>query len=116
MELDSALQAHAEWKTKLRVAITKHEKVDATSLGRDDCCALGKWLHAGGKVRHGKQAEFQKLLSAHAAFHREAGRVAQVINQGEYARAVDMLGATSAYGTASNDVGVAILALKQVAG
>ncbi|MFO0567193.1 MAG: CZB domain-containing protein [Polyangiaceae bacterium] len=113
MELDSALQAHADWKTKLRMAINKQEKVDAVSLGRDDCCALGKWLHGPGRGTHGAKSSFQKLVSAHASFHREAGRVAEAINRGEFARATEMLAATSAYGAASSGVGVAVVAMKK---
>jgi hypothetical protein len=37
MNLDNAAQTHAQWKTKLRSAISKHGKFDLITLSRDDC-------------------------------------------------------------------------------
>lgn len=41
----TALKAHAEWKTKLRDAITNKETLDEHRIAKDDVCPLGTWLH-----------------------------------------------------------------------
>ncbi len=43
MNLDNAVQAHAQWKTTLRSAIAKHQQLDLVTLSRDDCCEQGRW-------------------------------------------------------------------------
>lgn len=48
MNLDTAVQTHALWNTKLRNAISKREQMDLITLSRDDCCELGIWLHGEG--------------------------------------------------------------------
>jgi Chemoreceptor zinc-binding domain len=113
MDLNQASQAHAEWKVKLRMAITKKEQLDAHTISADHCCALGKWLHGEGKAAHGKYALFTDLLTKHATFHREAGAVAQAINQGLYDKAGKMLEGGTPYAAASSAVGAAILGLKK---
>ncbi|MCX7100449.1 MAG: CZB domain-containing protein [Methylobacter sp.] len=108
-----AQQKHGEWKVKLRRAITKHELMDVKTIARDDCCDFGKWLHGDGKIKLGHQTSFSECLSRHAAFHVEAGKVAEVINAQRYKDAEAMLGAGTPYTLASNQVGIAIMRLKQ---
>lgn len=115
MDLDHASQAHVEWKVKLRLAITKKEQLDARTIGADNCCALGQWLHGDAKTRYGQLAAYKDCVTKHAAFHREAGAVAQAINQQQYAKAESMLGAGTPYALATSAVGSAILGLKKEA-
>lgn len=116
MDLTQAIQKHAEWKLKLRSAIAKKEKMDVATIARDDCCELGKWLHGNEKAKLGAMAAFPTCLRKHAAFHVEAGKVAQAINDGQYTAAEAMLGAGTPYTAASSAVGVAIMALKKESG
>lgn len=113
MDLDHAGQAHAEWKVKLRLAISKQEQLDVGTISQDNCCALGKWLHAEAKTRYGSHPAYRDCVSKHAAFHREAAAVALAINQKEFDRATRMLEAGTAYAVASSAVGSAILGLKK---
>ena len=113
IDLEMAQQKHGEWKVKLRRAITKHELMDVKTIARDDCCDFGKWLHGDGKIKLGHQTSFSECLSRHAAFHVEAGKVAEVINAQRYKDAEAMLGAGTPYTLASNQVGIAIMRLKQ---
>mgnify|MGYP002148805600 CR=1 FL=1 len=53
MDLNTAVQKHAEWKTKLRSAIAKQQQMDIVTLSRDDCCELGQWLHGEARARFG---------------------------------------------------------------
>ncbi|MEI8574967.1 CZB domain-containing protein [Methylomonas sp. EFPC1] len=115
MDLDAAIQAHSEWKVKLRRGISQHEHMDAVTIGRDDCCKLGKWLHGGGQKQYKHLSGFQDCLHKHAQFHREAGKVAEVINSGQYETAESLLDAGSAFALASSQVSVAIVTLKKQA-
>jgi len=116
MNLTEALDAHAAWKTKLRGAIAKREKLDAATICRDNACALGKWLHGEGKGSYGRHASFTDCVAKHASFHKEAGKVAEAINAGQYEDAERMLGAGTSYAQASSSVGVAIQRLRKDAG
>jgi methyl-accepting chemotaxis protein len=115
IDFDAAIQAHSEWKVKLRRGISQHEHMDAATIGRDDCCKLGKWLHGGGQKRYRQLSGFQDCLHRHALFHREAGKVAEVINSGQYEKAESLLDAGSAFALASTQVSAAIVALKKQA-
>lgn len=116
MDLEQAVQTHGEWKLKLRMAITKKEPLDAVSLGKDNCCTVGQWLHGEGKARFSAKPEFQNAVDKHKAFHVEAGKVAGLINVGKFAEAEAALGANTPYATASSQVGGALIGLKRAAG
>ena len=115
MDLDKALQAHGEWKLKLRSAIAKKEQLDAKTIGADNCCPLGKWLHGEARTQYAKLKSYGTCVAKHADFHREAGRVAATINQGKYTEAEAMLAGGTPYAAASSAVGGAILGLKKEA-
>jgi len=113
IDLDKALEKHSEWKVKLRTAISKREEMDAATISRDDCCDFGKWLHHDVKSHLARQASYSDCVSKHAAFHIEAGRIANTINAKKYSEAETMLGNGSAFVAASTAVGVAIMRLKK---
>jgi len=113
LDLNTAHQAHSEWKIKLRLAITKKEQLDADTIGKDNCCAFGKWLHGEAASQYGRLPGYKDCLGKHAAFHKEAASVARSINAGQYEKAEAMLGAGTPYALASNAVGSAILGLKK---
>jgi methyl-accepting chemotaxis protein len=105
INLNNAIKAHADWRNKLRKALIHKEQLDAETIGRDNCCELGKWLHGAGKSQYGGKPSFVKLVDAHRAFHEEAGRVAQEVNSGRYELANKMLENTAAgFTKASNTV------------
>jgi uncharacterized protein YukE len=105
ISLDNAIKAHADWRLKLRSASQQHEKLDADTITRDDCCELGKWLHGSGKSKFGSNPNFVALLDAHKAFHQEAGKVARAINQDVGVGKVEaMLASDTGFSRASNTV------------
>ena len=116
MNLDEAVQQHAGWKLKFRIAISKNEQMDAATISKDNCCMVGQWLYGEGKTRFGRKAEFQRALDKHKAFHTEAGKVASLVNAGKYIEAESALGLGPTYATASSEVGVALIVLKKAAG
>lgn len=113
MDLDHAIQAHAEWKVKLRAAIAKKDILDAAAISTDKHCPLGKWLHAEARQALGHTTSYARCVEDHAAFHKEAGKVAQAINARRYNEAESMLAAGTPYAKTSSAVGVAIIQLKQ---
>ena len=115
MDLDHAIQKHAEWKIKFRTAITRQETMDVDTISKDNCCELGKWLHGDGRTSYGWLQSFGQCVARHAAFHTEAGKVAQVVNARRYAQAEAMLENETPYSQASSAVGIAIVKLKKEA-
>ena len=116
MDLNTALAKHAEWKLKFRTAISKKDSMDATTIAKDNCCDLGKWLHGEAKIKFCKLGSYTECLNSHASFHKEAGKVANTINAKKYMEAEAMLGAGTPYSAASNKVGSAIMGLKKEIG
>lgn len=113
MNLEDAITAHVNWKSTLRNAIRTKGRVDAAALSRDDCCDLGKWLHGEGRRRYAAKPAYMRCVEAHASFHREAGRVARLIDQREYDVAERELGLGTSFGEASTNAVVAINRLKR---
>jgi methyl-accepting chemotaxis protein len=116
MDLDHAVQAHAEWKLKLRSAISKQESVDAVVISADNRCPLGQWLHGEAKQKLGSMKSHAECIEKHAAFHKEAGKVALAINAHKYADAESMLSTDTPFATASSAATLAIMHLKKESG
>lgn len=113
IDLDNAIKAHAQWRTKLRDAALHHEQLDAETIGRDDCCDLGRWLHGRGQGSYGGLPAFQALVDRHREFHEVAGSIAKTINRGNYAEAEQALAGNTPFSRASSEVGSAIVRLRK---
>jgi methyl-accepting chemotaxis protein len=87
--------------------------MDAANISADNCCELGRWLHGDAKQRLGRFKSYTDCVGKHAAFHREAGKVAMAINAGKYAEAGAMLEGATPYAAASSAVGSALLAMRK---
>ena len=101
---DQAIEAHRQWKVRLRSAIAKKDQLDADTICRDDQCPLGKWLHGDGGQRWSQKPLFTQLLAKHADFHQSAGSVARKINAGQYADAENLIGSGSHFADISLEV------------
>ena len=53
MNFDEAINKHAAWRMKFRTAMKMKESLDAATIGKDNCCELGKWLYGPGKAEFG---------------------------------------------------------------
>ena len=115
MDLNNAVQKHAEWKIKLRSAISKHQQMDVATLSRDDCCELGEWLHGDAKMRFGKLGAHADCVHKHQVFHQEVAKVATAVNAGRYVHAEALLGAGSGFVKASSALSVAFMQLRKTA-
>lgn len=89
----TAIEAHVRWKIRLEayIAGSSDEKLDPDVVGRDDQCALGKWIHSSGGVRFGSHPKFPELRDIHAQFHRCAGEVIRAIDRGDTEQARNSL-------------------------
>ncbi|MEQ1531324.1 MAG: methyl-accepting chemotaxis protein, partial [Methylococcales bacterium] len=112
-DLDVALQKHAEWKIKLRSAITQRETLDAVTISKDNCCDFGKWLRGDGHEHLSHLPSYQQCVVKHVDFHMETGRIAALINEQKYAEADQRLAEKSVFSLASSEVGTAIMRLKK---
>ncbi|WP_348697288.1 methyl-accepting chemotaxis protein [Duganella fentianensis] len=113
VDVDSIIDAHRQWKVKLRDAIEKGDQIDVKTLERDDCCALGKWIYGDGQRLSGRPS-FVTLIDKHARFHRIAGQVGELINKGEYLRAEQALGHGTPFSKATTEVVEVLSGAKRV--
>lgn len=113
LDIDGAILAHAQWKTKLATYVKKPDgTIDVPTLARCDACVLGKWLDSDAK-RTLPPAAHQELHKAHAAFHVSAADVAKRANSGEKVDSEVALCATSEFGRTSAKVIQLLSALRQ---
>ena len=103
-DFDQAIEAHRQWKVRLRKAIAERTALDAEAICRDDRCPLGQWLHGSGGQRWGSQPGFVALLEKHAEFHTVAGAVARQINAGAMDDAERKIGSGSRFAQVSTEV------------
>ncbi len=110
---DQAIEAHRQWKVKLRKAIAERDKLDSDAICRDDQCPLGKWIHGPGGVQWGARPTFVELTTKHAEFHQTAGAVAKQINTGQYAQAERLIGSGSQFARVSTEVATILTRAKR---
>ncbi|HEX5786131.1 MAG TPA: methyl-accepting chemotaxis protein [Burkholderiaceae bacterium] len=104
IDVDAIIDAHRQWKVKLRDAIETHATVDTATLSRDDCCALGKWIYGDGGSRLGHNASFTQLIERHKVFHHVAGQVGEMINQKRFFAAETAMAPGTPFAQATRDV------------
>ena len=113
VNVDTYIDAHRQWKVKLRDAIENREKVDTTTLSRDDCCALGKWIYGDGQ-RLSARPLFSDLITRHRDFHRVAGEVGTLVNQRSYRAAEDALAPNTPFSAATSEVVLVLSTAKRL--
>jgi methyl-accepting chemotaxis protein len=91
-DLGAFTDAHLKWKIRLAKAIagTSKEVLDPALIGRDDACDLGRWMNGEGR-RHQDLPDWPELVREHAAFHKHAGRVADLCRTGQTRQAETLL-------------------------
>jgi len=113
IDVDAIIDAHRQWKVKLRDAIEQGDQVDVAALSRDDCCGLGKWIYADGQ-RLRERSSFVTLVANHAHFHQVAGRLGQLINERRYEQAEDALAPNTEFSHATSEVISVLSAAKRL--
>lgn len=114
---DLLVASHVRWKLKLAIAIANNETLDVTTIARDDCCVLGKWLHGTDTyARISHLQSYSECMKKHAKFHLEASKVAELVNAKQYDVAQHLLNNdASDFNQASDDVVSSIFKLEKEA-
>lgn len=112
--LDKGIQAHSEWKNRLLRFMngTSKENLDPAVIGRDDQCALGKWIHGKESALLHHSKHFKELKDHHAHFHKCAAEVVTTVQHGGHEQAKDMIAEGSAFFTTSAAVIKRLVRLK----
>ncbi len=101
--IDKAIGAHGMWKARLKLAIDSG-KLDTPlpTILADNKCEFGAWLY-GASITPALRGtpQYQKVRDLHAAFHQQAGRVAELATSGKKAEAVALIGLQGDYARAS---------------
>jgi methyl-accepting chemotaxis protein len=83
LDFDGVIQAHMNWKHKLRSFLAgEGEAFDPDVVSRDDKCVLGCWIHGEGQ-RFTSDLHYSRLRGKHADFHRCAGEVIRAKQNGD---------------------------------
>ncbi len=113
VDIDAVIEAHRRWKVTLRQAIEDRSQVDTSTLSRDDCCSLGRWIYGDGQ-RLAQRPTFNTLVAKHAQFHRVAGQVGDLINQRRMRQAEDALAPGTPFSNATADVAKTLSTAKRL--
>lgn len=112
MDAKQVIATHKRWKDNFRIAMATREQFDLDKVCSDNCCEFGKWLYSDGQERFGQHAEYETCRTQHAQFHKEAVKVAALINDGHLLQADQILAnSSSPYSKASEALGIAVIGL-----
>ncbi len=77
----SPLASHAAWMTRLREYIYGSGQMDGEAVADDHDCEIGRWLYGEGS-KHRELLEYQHARYLHAAVHRRAAKVVNLVERG----------------------------------
>lgn len=101
MNIDDAIKAHAQWKTKLALYLSNPDgSLKPADIAPDNRCDLGKWIYGEGRT-HAHLPELETLRTTHAAFHNAAASVVRKIDSGEQRDLNVLTGFSSEFGALS---------------
>ena len=103
-EVEGALASHTEWKRWLRDAVIRgYCEQGSDEIGRDDRCALGRWLYSLPPAEL-PRGVYEDATELHARFHRHASVVVQYLESGHIAMARAAMNPDSDFARASEDL------------
>jgi hypothetical protein len=112
VNIDEAITAHAKWKMKLTLYLSKPDRsLQASVVEADNQCELGKWLHGEGR-KYIRLPEFLKLVTDHAKFHKTAAEIIRKADSGQQVANELALGAKSNFASASSAIVMSLMAMK----
>ncbi|WP_238364949.1 CZB domain-containing protein [Mesobacterium pallidum] len=90
-ELDDAITSHDNWRMRLHsAAVARERSLPVATIARADQCRLGRWL-CGCPAPEGGDDPLAQVRRRHNAFHQEAGRIAAMIEAGQFEAALRAL-------------------------
>lgn len=93
LDIDVAIAAHENWKTRLTTCITQGSQIqlNADDVADDHKCDLGKWIYNEGESLLGKYSTFTDLKAQHKMFHYTASSIISLAKAGDTTKASDIL-------------------------
>lgn len=112
-QIESAIEAHSEWKRRLNSAIDTGQSAHSVAVVcRDDRCALGQWLHSlDGSTKD--SFRWQCVRTTHAEFHAEAAQVLELALAGKKRDARARITYSSSFTGLSNKLTAELTAWKR---
>jgi len=89
IDFDSAIEAHVEWKMRLRILLDSGEaaSVHLDEFESADHCSFGRWLRGDGR-RFESDPVYEALERFHVEVHRSAAKLIRQAATGEPTEAV----------------------------
>jgi chemotaxis protein histidine kinase CheA len=87
LDFEAAKSAHAAWKVKLREFLDGQGTLNAEEVGRNDRCALGKWIYSPGMNQYRQLSALAELETAHTQLHVQAKKVIVLNDSGDLQQA-----------------------------
>jgi len=113
MNFDDAINAHVNWRFKLRQFIEgRGDKLDPAVVGKDNACALGQWIYGEG-AKYSSHPEYSVLKDQHGKFHKCAAAVVTKVIGGDKKGAESLIDAGSEFATTSTNVANTISKLRK---
>lgn len=100
-QLQKAMEEHHHWKQRFVSLVTEVVKgtqathdtqtLDRELVGKDDQCALGKWLYSVGMKDLGTHPDFIELVAIHHHFHQCAANTLQLTLDGKHKEVLEQI-------------------------
>lgn len=92
MDIRQEIDKHLEWIETV-ASLFEHEKITPEAqqeLSQHDRCALGQWLQSDESAQWKDLPELAQLKEDHEAFHKTAGELIAVLEDGDETRAITL--------------------------
>jgi len=101
-QIDSAILAHSQWITRLKIAIEDGaSQFDPDRVMTDNHCELGRWLYEDFPKSESTLSVFEQIREVHAAFHQNAAQILRLALEGDRDTALETMSIQSEFMTLS---------------
>lgn len=112
-KIDGAVGAHAQWKSRLTLAIEAgSSEFKPEVVKTDNACEFGRWLHGDVDAATKATEKYLAVKKLHADFHAEAGRILELAVGGKREEAMTAMGLGSKYMSTSVRLNAAMASWK----
>ncbi len=89
--IDIAITDHMLWQWRIQNMILGYERIEESSVGTHKTCRLGQWYYGNPPAEMTHNPDFTGMESYHEKMHRLAGQAVHAYNEGNVARAKELL-------------------------